>query len=298
MKTRYKILFVLVLLFVLLCVFFVSFGVPLFLKFERGWHISQLGAYGDVFGSFNSLMSALAFIGLLITIYLQKKELSAAQETARLECFENTFYHLVDLYKSNLNEISINVNTEKGLEEKKGIAALSWQLKQMKNNLKIALEKCSYNSNCNKYEDEVVCADRQIVYGYHLHKVIAGFMTFQTRYLSTIKCILRHIVEFKDLPRERNVYVDIFLSQFTSFELQYLFYTTYTLDKNDKFIYLMKELNFLEKKDMVMNVSNSAIMLYNQKFGTKLTNRKLNRKNFFSSKIYRKANKRLSEVGN
>ena len=41
--------------------------------------------FGDVFGAASSLFSALAFVGLLVTIFLQRKELSLQREELRLQ---------------------------------------------------------------------------------------------------------------------------------------------------------------------------------------------------------------------
>lgn len=54
---------------------FISFIVPLVLVNYFNIDFSQLGTYGDFFGSFNSLVSLLAFGGLIYTIQLQRDDL-------------------------------------------------------------------------------------------------------------------------------------------------------------------------------------------------------------------------------
>jgi hypothetical protein len=92
--------------------------------------IGNAGAFGDSFGILTSLFSALAFTGMIITILLQKDELSlqreelsetrkeirAQKEILRLQNFNNAFYRLLDYYKENLENISI---TDKESENKK-----------------------------------------------------------------------------------------------------------------------------------------------------------------------------------
>lgn len=68
----------------LLVVFFVSFVLPEILIKEFGFNFEKYGVYGDLFGCFNSLMSALAFGGLIYTIILQRKDLELQRDELKL----------------------------------------------------------------------------------------------------------------------------------------------------------------------------------------------------------------------
>ena len=68
----------------LLVVFFVSFVLPEILIKEYGFDFNKYGVYGDLFGCFNSLMSALAFGGLIYTIILQRKDLELQRDELKL----------------------------------------------------------------------------------------------------------------------------------------------------------------------------------------------------------------------
>lgn len=73
---------------------------------------AERGQFGDMFGGITSLFSALAFAGLLYTIFLQRQELSETRAvminqekqlsdqatTLRLQQFESTFFQLVSLH--------------------------------------------------------------------------------------------------------------------------------------------------------------------------------------------------------
>lgn len=67
-----------------LIIFFVSFVLPVILIKEYGVKFGEIGSYGDLFGCFNSLISALALGGLIYTIILQQKELSLQREELKL----------------------------------------------------------------------------------------------------------------------------------------------------------------------------------------------------------------------
>ena len=92
-------------------------------------NLCSSGLFGDMFGGINALFSGLAFVGIILTIYLQKRELSLQREelvlqreelvltrkeikgqkeqleeqnkTLRHQNFENTFFQLI----SHFNQI-------------------------------------------------------------------------------------------------------------------------------------------------------------------------------------------------
>lgn len=91
----------------------------------------ERGTFGDKFGSINALFSGLAFAGLIYTIILQRKDLEMQREeleltrkemkeqtaefekqnqTTRLQQFENTFFNLLELQQSIVNDLRITIN--------------------------------------------------------------------------------------------------------------------------------------------------------------------------------------------
>lgn len=87
---------------------------------------AEQGQFGDQFGAINALFSGLAFAGLIFTIILQKKELSLQREeltetrkelngqkhqmmqhnkTLRIQRFENTFFHMMELQQQIVNDL-------------------------------------------------------------------------------------------------------------------------------------------------------------------------------------------------
>jgi hypothetical protein len=73
---------------------------------------TEQGQFGDMFGAVNALFSGLAFAGIIITILLQKEELTLQRqelkdtrkefgkqnETLSLQRFETTFFNLLNLH--------------------------------------------------------------------------------------------------------------------------------------------------------------------------------------------------------
>lgn len=56
------------------------FVLPEILIKEYGFDFNRFGVYGDLFGCFYSLMSALAFGGLIYTIILQRRDLELQRQ--------------------------------------------------------------------------------------------------------------------------------------------------------------------------------------------------------------------------
>lgn len=69
---------------VCIVVVLLAFVLPLVLVNAFKVDFAQLGTYGDFFGSFNALVSLLAFIGLIYTIHLQRKDLELQREELKL----------------------------------------------------------------------------------------------------------------------------------------------------------------------------------------------------------------------
>ena len=92
--------------------------------------LEESGQFGDQFGALNALFSALAFAGLIYTIFIQKKELELQRDelrltreemksqsheffvqntTMKLQRFENTFFHMLDLQNQIVSQLKLDV---------------------------------------------------------------------------------------------------------------------------------------------------------------------------------------------
>ncbi|WP_343334184.1 putative phage abortive infection protein [Draconibacterium aestuarii] len=84
---------------------------------------NRRGVFGDMFGVVNSLFSGLAFAGIIITIFLQSRELKLQRDelaetreefktqnlTLRLQRFENTFFNMLSLHHDIVNNIDCQI---------------------------------------------------------------------------------------------------------------------------------------------------------------------------------------------
>ena len=105
-----------------------SIGIFLFPS-EDGCGVSA-GLYGDSFGAVNALMSALAFAGVIVSLWLQRKEFELQRDdlklqyeelkaqraefeqqnkTLKLQRFENTFFNMMQLQQQIVNDLHLQV---------------------------------------------------------------------------------------------------------------------------------------------------------------------------------------------
>jgi hypothetical protein len=79
---------------------------------------NQRGVWGDSFGAFNALFSALAFCVVMFTLWTQQQQIRAAQRDQHLQRFEDTFFRLLD----HLHQLRQAVRTS---TQKEGLLAFS-----------------------------------------------------------------------------------------------------------------------------------------------------------------------------
>lgn len=60
------------------------------------------GTFGDMFGAANALFTGLSFVGLLVTILLQREDIISQREDAKIQNFEVTFFNLLNYHKDTI----------------------------------------------------------------------------------------------------------------------------------------------------------------------------------------------------
>lgn len=66
---------------------------------------SKRGTFGDMFGFANSLFTGLSFLGLIITILLQRQDINNQREDAKIQNFEVTFFNLLNFHRETRNSL-------------------------------------------------------------------------------------------------------------------------------------------------------------------------------------------------
>ena len=80
----------------------------------RQWNFENSAQFGDSFGPLSAVMAAIAAIGAIAAYFSQKEELARAKADSEIERvssykrdFENTFFNLVALFRSTVNDIEV-----------------------------------------------------------------------------------------------------------------------------------------------------------------------------------------------
>ncbi|WP_285436322.1 putative phage abortive infection protein [Pseudomonas sp. fls2-241-R2A-110] len=191
------------------------------------YSISKAGTFGDSFGALNCLFTGLGFAGLLITIFLQREDLKLTRaelsetrveiklqsRTFRQQQFEESFYRLLLLYRNNLADLSIRpLNT--GQPRLHGIDALNSRLQDFEQACIKRLS--SFPSSGSELDKDD--------YTYWLYKNCNVHFPRQARYLESLNSIISLVRDdCYDQERQEN-YLKIFSSQFTIYEIKYIFY--------------------------------------------------------------------------
>jgi hypothetical protein len=217
--------------------------------------LTTAGSLGDSFGIVNSLFSGLAFAGVIVTILLQRQELTESREIFRIQRFEGSFYRLLELYRKNLEDIRI-VDAENATTHH-GIDALSVLGKRL-------------NATMQQYIPLLDIEEGRVLHETQLFIDVQKILVRQARYLGTLRSLLE-LVE-RDLPsdEERSPYRDILASQITSIEARYLFYCCLVGGRDDALRTLIHRAGLLDARVSNANLGSAQRALYERVHGIAL----------------------------
>lgn len=207
---------------------------------------SEMGVFGDSYGALNTLFSALAFTGIIASIYFQQEELKTtraelkasreemksqgeqfSQQTKAMQkqVFESSFFNMVELH----NNISMSINSSQNY------------------NFKIIFE--SLVAHAYIFDDyEISDAD-----GWYYNKIKSAYDGFMADNYSTLGHYFRYlyqVVKFVDeayIEKEHKVrYSNIIRAQLSNYELALLFVNCLCYERSGKFKVLMERYSFFE----------------------------------------------------
>lgn len=224
-----------------------------------------LGTFGDFFGGvLNPLLTFGTFIGLSITIILQRVQLHDARvqyqkniDASSVQAFETSFFNLINLHNSIVEGLrfdpTILVPNAHQKEEVKKANAQSAEGRQV---FGAVLTAMNLGHERQKTPQQVY----QEIQG--RHNYVLGHY-FRNLY-QIIKLVDRHRNSAADGKRDVGFYRSIIRAQLSSNELLLLFYNCQKgkMD-SDKFLALVKEYEMLEHLPLEMSRSGNGLFVPN-----------------------------------
>jgi len=214
----------------------------------KGW--DQRGTFGDMFGAVNALFSGLAFVGIIITIYLQSKELTLQRreleftrdelrgqkeqleiqnKTLILQKFENTFFQLLGFHNDIVK--AIDVRPVSGGQHSTGRTAFQILYRDLQG---------EYNNHPARLS---LTSEKLIKLAY------ASFFKIKQPYIGHYFRSLYNIVKFVDKSTlsedDKKIYTNLLRAQLSSNELLLLFYNCLS-DVGAKFYDGVEKFNLLK----------------------------------------------------
>jgi len=229
---------------------------------------SKLGTFGDSFGVLNTLFSGLAFTGIIVSIFLQSKELKETRQEIKLQSeqfelqtnalnkqvFENTFFQLLHLHNEIIQSISI---------EHVDHSAFGYSSKRIVSNGRSAFKPLymeKYGEGGFKYELELKeneCPSDTNGY----------YMMFHEMYGSQLGHYFRNIYQILKYVDSSNIenkkfYTNLLRAQLSSYELGLLFFNCLSELGNEKFKPLLERYEFFEHLPYLDYISDEEIGMY------------------------------------
>lgn len=227
---------------------FIMWGISglLICNYATTW--TERGTFGDMFGAVNSLFSGLAFAGVIIAIFLQRKELEFQREELELtrgefekqteefekqndnlnvQRFENTFFNMLDM----LNEIVRNIANDK----EQGQTAI------------IMYRERRFNEQSSHY-----IHDNNIIFGNAAREdkkkiVSSGINALRLeQYFKVLYTTLKFIEESKLIYKDKKRYSNILRSQLSKDEIYLLGYNCIIKADFIPFKMLLEKYSFLK----------------------------------------------------
>lgn len=216
-------------LFLSIIVVYVLFWIVIDLSIHS---VEERGVFGDKFGAINALFSGLAFAGLVLTLFLQKEELSLQRDeleqtrkelsrqsnefeiqnfNLNLQRFESSFFSLLSHYLELVNRLEYSSEDGADPYEGKGYRVFEWLFASQHN-----FRNESYGFYGLIRNETSLNSIKNAYVRYRGLQNIQPCMVFLCKILS--------FVDQANLLHNKELYLDILFSHLTSFEVAFLFY--------------------------------------------------------------------------
>jgi hypothetical protein len=263
------------------------------------YSIAKAGTFGDSFGALNSLFTGLGFAGLLITIFLQREDLKLTRlelsdtraeirlqsQTFRQQQFEESFYRLLSLYRENLAQLSIK-SASSSSARIHGIDALSFRQQEF-DEVCTSQRKVPFPSGGSSNDKDE--------YTYDLYKKCNTHFSRQARYIETLNAILLLIEKDCFTPEKQEHYLNILSSQFTTYEIKYLFYQAFLNPKYEILRSTLSTSASFQDRFSVDSIPSGHYKSFEHLWQITLTQEGKNGERLFSHERFKTARSRIAQ---
>lgn len=251
--------------------------------------ITNAGIFGDSFGIITSLFSGLAFTGMIVTILLQKEELSLQRNELsltrkefieqkkifRIQSFNDSFYRLLDFRKKCLSEITI-ISDKANNTKKHSIDAL----KHLIDNFNESYDTTEFKGYGNSKGDKKLILQYKIGLAIH-DKIVTNR---QGRYLGVLRSLFSLIDSELNSDEEKSMYWSLLADQMTAHEKIYLFLVIFYSNVDKELHDYVHHAKFFENQPAGLGLLVALRLMYEERYSTKLPNLKLNKYMPFTKK--------------
>lgn len=209
------------------------------------------GVFGDAFGGLNTLFTALAFAGLIVTIFLQRqqlieqrKEIRAERKRQNSEWSEEKFFRLLDIYRGALATLKVRTNDQAF----SGVDALAHMHSALDEDLRAQGLSASLSAvkRLRRAGVRLPVEDVKAALTFAHYRAIYTHLQRHARYVESFKLLLRHIHESDVDGREKAFYLDVVQAQLTYLELRYIFLIALAHARDDELRYLLEATGLIE----------------------------------------------------
>lgn len=252
--------------------------------------------FGDSFGAVNALISAFAFAGVIVAIFIQRNELrlqrkdlglqrqefSTQNETLKLQRFENTFFNMLSLQQQIVNDLSFTDIDKEQVVEDAPDPSLGKIVKEVIVDKAVKGRELFYYSFVERLHYFRSSDGSNIkVKGMKSYLQYGGLSSYDDSYTPTyFDHYFRHlytIIKFVDNVDflsfdEKYKYTSMVRATLSRYELIWLFYNGISSVGKQKFKHLIEEYSLLKniREDLLTLSKENLNIVTNKRFNQKL----------------------------
>ncbi|MCI5137209.1 MAG: hypothetical protein D3922_02060, partial [Candidatus Electrothrix sp. AR1] len=220
----------------IILLFFIYFGFTTTIPFD------ERGTFGDMFGGLNALFSGFAFVGIIYTIFLQKKELALqrreieySREEMQRNNFKDIFFKLLAYKKEVIGSMEIVIRTRKGKNP---------PVEQVHNGISFFEHKLEWLTEVYFVQER---GKNQFPTLSPYERFYAHFGFYFDQYFIYLYQIVNFLDQERLTQRDKKLYLELLKSQLTAVELSFLFFHHASPLGTKEFKLLIEQYCFFER---------------------------------------------------